>query len=314
VRALITGANGFAGRHLVGHLTDVGDEVVGLIRPGTTSPPGVRAVEVDIRETDAVARLVADVHPDVIYHLAALTHVGASWGQRRETLDVNVMGAFSVLEGARRCAAPPRVVLIGSSEVYGRAAGPERPLVETEPVDPSTPYGVSKAAQELLGRQYARADGLRVVMVRAFNHTGPGQEASFVVPEWAKQIAAMEAKQLEPRLTVGNLDVSRDFSDVRDIVRLYRLLALKGQGGEVYNACSGVARSLAEILDRLRDHALVSFEVETDPERMRPVDRPVVVGSCEKAQRATGWRRQVPFERTVAAVLDDWRRRVRRGE
>jgi GDP-4-dehydro-6-deoxy-D-mannose reductase len=312
VRALITGAGGFAGRHLVEHLGAAGDDLVGLIKPDTAAPGGLRAVFADILDTDRVAAVVRESAPEVIYHLAGLSEVGAQWGRRREYLETNFLGALGVLEGARALAPPPRVVLVGSASEYGPlAAGGAIP--ETAPLLPVDPYGVSKVAAEILGRQYALGEGVPVVLVRAFNHAGAGQAPGFVVADWAKGVAEIEAGLRPPVLEVGNLDAERDFSDVRDVVRAYRRLAEHGVPGEAYNVCSGIGRPLGELLERLRALARVPFEVKAG-RRSRPVDVRSFVGSREKIRRDTGWEPAVTFAETLAWVLDDWRGRVsRRG-
>jgi len=310
VRALITGITGFVGQHLARHLREEGDEVFGLVRPPNRGRSDVPVAVADINDADSVQLAVGQFRPDVIYHLAAQTHVGQSWERRRETLETNFFGGFSILEAARRLSPSPRLLLVGSSEQYGVGGKQGEPLVETDPIAPASPYGVSKAAQELLGQQYARSEGLHVVMVRSFNHTGPGQAPTFVIAEWAQQIAEMEAGKREPVLDVGNTSVRRDFTDVRDIVALYRLLATLGRSGEAYNACSGVARSLEQILETFAELSEVEFEVRPR-ENLRPVDVPVVVGDPAKAQREVGWKRRFPFDVTLSAVLNDWRRRVR---
>jgi GDP-4-dehydro-6-deoxy-D-mannose reductase len=309
VRAFVTGLAGFAGRHLVAELRSAGDEVSGLVKPGTETPPGVAAVEADILDAGAVERALAAARPDAVYHLAALSHVGESWQRKREFLETNFLGSLSVLEAALRLRPPPRLLLVGSAEEYGSASAAAGPIPETAPLRPVTPYGVSKAAQELLGQQYALAHGLPVLLVRAFNHAGAGQEPTFVVSEWARAIAEIELGRRPPVLEVGDLEAVRDFTDVRDVVRLYRLLVEKGRVAEPYNACSGVGRSLAELLEGLRALARVRFEVKPRPGR-RPSDVRAFVGSREKATRELGWEPAVPFEETLRSALDHWRARL----
>ena len=262
MRALITGIGGFAGRHLARHLHACGDQVYGIVRPGQElALAHTKVLPADIRDAGAVIAASRAVEPHAIYHLAALTHVGESWERRRETLETNLLGTLSVLEAACKLTPRPRLLLIGSAEQYGYTGKAEIALEESTPLRPVTPYGVSKAAQELLGYQYFAADELPVILVRAFNHAGPGQDPAFVIPGWAKQIAEMERGLRPPVLEVGNLDSRRDFTDVRDIVRLYRLLIEHGRAGEAYNACSGVLRSLSEVIEGFRGMSSVAFEV-----------------------------------------------------
>lgn len=310
MRALITGIGGFAGRHLARHLHACGDEVFGIARPGhEPALPHTKILPADVRDPGAVIAASRAVSPQAVYHLAALSHVGESWERRRETFETNFLGSLSVLEAARALTPRPRLLLVGSGEQYGYSGKAELALGETTPQRPVTPYGVSKAAQELLGYQYFAADDLSVIFARSFNHTGPGQSPAFVIPGWAKQIAEMERGLRPAVLEVLNLDSRRDFTDVRDIVRLYRLLIVEGRAGEAYNACSGVLRSLAEVIEGFRGASTVAFEVHASDGR-RQLDVPVLLGSSDKAKREVGWTRRVPFEQTLKAVLDEWRRKV----
>ena len=314
MRALITGAGGFVGRHLTAHLTAAGDEVWGVVAAAddTAATAAGRTLVADIRDAAALARAVAAASPEAIYHLAGIsTVVTSSAAARGETLDVNVTGAGNVLEAALAMKRPARTLLVGSAEQYGRSARADRTLAEDDPLRPVSTYGLSKTAQELLGRHYAAELVLDVVLVRAFNHTGPGQSPAFVVPDWTRQVAEMEAGKREPRLVVGNLDVVKDFSDVRDIVRLYRRLVEDGIRGEVYNACSGVGRRLGEVVDVLKALARVEFTVAVDEARVRNAEVTRVVGSPEKVRHQFDWRPQVAFRKTVRDVLEYWREQVR---
>jgi GDP-4-dehydro-6-deoxy-D-mannose reductase len=296
VNAYLTGGTGFVGKWLTEHLTVVGDTAV------------VPGPEVDVTDGARVAAAMKEAAPDVVYHLAALTHVGRSWSEPAETFRVNAMGTLNVLEAAAHCEVPPTVVLVSSAEVYGPATEP-KPLDEQTELRPVTPYAVSKVAAEFLGLQSFLGRGLRVIRARPFNHVGPGQADDFVVSALARRMVEVELRGSET-VQVGNLAASRDFTDVRDVVRAYRLLALNGVAGEPYNICSGVAVTIAELAAEMA--GLLSYEVKLvqDPALFRPVEIPVLVGNASKLVAATGWHPSVPLAATLADVLDYWRARL----
>ena len=277
MRALLTGASGFVGGYLAAHLEESGDSVIALDD----------AVDLgDSAGSEVLAAQLAAERPDVIYHLAALTHVGRSWEDPADTMRVNALGTLSVLEATRAQSSPPRVMLISSSEVYG--AGEGRPIREDDPLRPVTPYAVSKVSAEFLGLQAFLGRGLDVVRARPFNHVGPGQADSFVVSALARRIVEAE-RAGGGAIPVGNLAAARDFTDVRDVVRAYRLLALEGVAGEVYNVCSGVARQVEELFKILISHSTASVESEEDPELFRPVDVPTLVGDNSRLVELVDW-------------------------
>jgi len=296
VRAYVTGASGFVGTWLSAHLDAAGDDVV------TTD------AEVDVTEASAVVASMVASAPDVVFHLAALAHVGRSWSDPAETFRVNALGTLQVLEAAASCAVPPAVVVVSSAEVYGHVGGSE-PLVEDTALRPVTPYAASKVAAEYLGLQAWLGRGLRVVRVRPFNHVGPGQSPEFVVPALARRIAEAERAGGGP-VRVGNLEACRDFTDVRDVVRAYRLVAERGASGEVYNVASGVTVSIAEVARQLVGLATADIELVPDPELLRPVDVPVFVGDASRLRAVTGWEPEIPFNTTLADMLDHWRARL----
>ena len=312
MRALITGAGGFAGGHLVSFLEGETDwEILGTVYPDPVEDghprPRVRLQHADLRDPASVAQLVAGFEPDVVFHLAAQSFVPSSFGDAWNTLENNIRSQLNLLDAARASDGPPRVVVIGSNEEYGRPEPADLPFTEESPLRPANPYAVSKVTQDLLALQYHVAYGVDVVRLRPFNHTGPGQSPRFVVPAFASQIASIERGEQEPILRVGNLDASRDFTDVRDMVRAYYLAAEKGESGDVYNLSSGQPRLIRALLDMLLSLAKVDITVEVDPARFRPVDVPVAYGSAEKFERLTGWRPEVPFEQTLGDVLEYWR-------
>ncbi len=294
MRALITGGNGFVGHHLAAHLKAQGDEVVAI------------DMEVDVTAPAAVAQAVTEAAPEVIYHLAALSHVGDSWSDPSKVLSVNVIGTANVLAAARQIDGDPLTIVISSAEVYGIVAPSELPLTELSEVRPASPYAASKAAAEQVALQATRGFGQRMIVVRPFNHVGPGQPPVFAVPALAKRIVDAMAEG-RTSLSVGTLTTRRDFTDVRDVVAAYRLLATRGTSGEVYDVCSGVDVEIAEIADRLLALAGTSLTLETDPSLIRPVDIPVLRGDATKLIEATGWAPVIPLDVTLADVLASFR-------
>ena len=315
MRALITGAGGFVGKHLCTYLLAHTDwELMGTVYPQPVddqSPdPRLRLRYADLRDPENVQALVGEVQPDYIFHLAAQSFVPTSFADPWDTLENNIRAELNLLEAVRRSGRTVGFLVIGSNEEYGAPEPEELPQTEENPLRPNNPYAVSKVAQDFLGLQYHLAYGLPVVRVRPFNHTGPGQSPRFVVPAFASQIARIEAGLQEPVMKVGNLDAARDFTDVRDIVRAYYLAATRGEPGEVYNLASGRPQSVRGLLEILLSYARVEIKVERDPDRYRPVDVPVVYGSAEKFHRLTGWAPQIPFEQTLRDVLEYWREQV----
>ncbi|MGD0380594.1 MAG: GDP-mannose 4,6-dehydratase [Acidimicrobiales bacterium] len=297
MRALVTGARGFVGSWLTAHLVESGDDVVGIDH------------EVEITDGEAVRAAVLGAAPDVVYHLAALTSVGRSWIDPSEVLQVNAIGTLYVLEAARACPHPPRVLLTSSAEVYGAVPEELLPVTEDAPLAPVTPYAASKVAAEYLGVQAHLAYGLPVLRMRPFNHVGPGQSTAFVVSALAQRIVEARRSGADSIVT-GNLTARRDLTDVRDVVRAYRLLAELGVAGEVYNVCSGRDIAIAEVAKQLQGLAGVDLEFELDPALARPVDVPVVRGDFAKLREATGWEPHLSLERTLRDVLEQADARV----
>ena len=310
--ALITGAEGFVGGHLCEYLLEHTDwDLIGTTfgRPDQheRSTSRLKLHTVDLRSSDDVDSLVVKAQPTHIFHLAAQSFVPASITAPWDTLENNVKSQLNLLEAVRRSDQETRFLVVGSNEEYGAPKPEELPQTEESPLRPNNPYAVSKVAQDFLGLQYHLAYGIPVVRVRPFNHTGPGQSPRFVVPAFASQIAHIEAGLQEPVMRVGNLSTSRDFTDVRDIVRAYHLALTEGEPGEVYNLASGEAYPIERLLETLLDYSKVAIRVETDPERYRPVDVPVVRGSAEKFTNLTGWRPRIGFEQTLLDTLAYWR-------
>ncbi|MFN8016773.1 MAG: GDP-mannose 4,6-dehydratase [Acidimicrobiales bacterium] len=297
---LVTGADGFVGTHLVRHLREMGDEVVGVDRTHDD--------HVDITDAAAVRDLVARIRPRAIYHLAGWADVGGSWKAPVESFRVNAEGTMNVLAAATE-AGVERVLAVSSADVYGKVDPSELPLTELSPLRPASPYAVSKVAADYLGLQAWLGRGLPVLRVRAFNHLGPGQTDKFVAPALASRIARAERDGGDV-LPIGDLSARRDFTDVRDVVRAYRLLMERGEPGEVYNVCSGVDLAVQELADQLLAQARIPLRFETDPELLRPVEVPVLRGSHERLTAATGWEPEIPISQTLTDLLEDWRARV----
>ncbi len=319
-KVLITGVTGFVGSHLAEHLlAEGGHEVHGLkrwrSRLDNIAHFEDRLVlhDGDITDARSLREVVAAVAPDQVYHLAAQSYVPASWREPDSTLTTNVRGQLNLFEAVLQAGRPCRIQIAGSSEEYGLVHPGELPITEDNPLRPLSPYAVSKVTQDLLAWQYHRSHGLDVVRTRGFNHTGPRRGEVFVSSDFARQIALIEAGRRAPVIHVGNLEASRDFTDVRDMVRAYRLALELGESGAVYNVCSGVAVTIRELLDRLLAMSRVSVRVEQDPARMRPSDVLVLAGSAARFRDRTGWEPVIPFERTLADLLDYWRTRIGAG-
>lgn len=294
MRALVTGANGFVGLHLVAHLEACGDEVI--------------ESDTDILNREAIIDTIAEARPQVVYHLAAQADVGASWDSPVETLRVNVEGTLNVCDAAR-LAGSQRLLGITSADVFGHAyTDPESPaLDETAPLRPLSPYAASKAAAELIYLQAGLGHGLKVVLARSFNHLGPGQSDRFVASAIASRIASNE-RSGKTTVPIGNLEARRDFTDVRDVVRAYRLLIEHGEAGDTYHVCSSSARSIREIAEALVGLAAFPMTLEQDPKLLRPVDLKVLCGDNTKIRARTGWVPQIPIEATLHDLLEFWRR------
>jgi len=310
MRALITGATGFAGSHLVEECLAAGYEVVGASLspiPATGVPAGVTLRQCDLGRLEAVEALMAEARPDRVFHLAGQAAVGAAWNDPAGTFAANVFLTQHVLEAVHRQAPAARVLAVGSGEVYGAVDPARMPVTEEEPFRPLNPYGVSKAAADLLALQYYLAFDLHVVRVRPFNHIGPRQRQGFVLADFAAQVAAIERGEAPPVLATGNLAAARDFTDVRDVARAYHLALEQGTPGAVYNVCSGSPTPIGALLEALLRASLVPIRVETDPALYRPVDRPEIFGDNAALRTATGWQPSIPLRQTVVDTLAYWR-------
>jgi len=290
VRVLVTGSNGFVGPWLVAHLREHGDEVLEL------------ESTLDVTDAGGLGDALHLLQPEAIYHLAARSSVARSWDDASGTFAVNALGTLNLCVAATGLEPRPKVLLVSSAEVYGSVAPERMPVREDQPFAPATPYAASKVAAEMVGLQAWLGRGLEVVRARAFNHSGPGQPTGFVIPDLADQVVRAARGELD-RIATGNLDVSRDITDVRDVVRAYRMLMLAGRPGEAYNVCRGEAVVVSELLRDMMRMAGADVPVWADPARSRPADVPKHVGDPSKLKALVGWRPEVPLERTLRDVL-----------
>lgn len=299
MRVLVTGAGGFVGRHLIAELEAAGHETVRLTHHSDPHPAGARPIE--ITDAEAVLHAVADARPEACVHLAALAFVPDSWKSPGETFRVNVGGTANLLEAIRARAPKCRTLVVSTAQIYGNQPR-EKPLGEDDAAWPDHPYGVSKLAADALSLLLGRHNKLHVMTARPCNHVGPGQPPAYAVAAFAAQVAAIASGAGDPVIKVGNLDSEREFLDVRDVVRAYRLLLEKGSAGNAYNVASGIFRRMREVLDTLCRLAGVSPRVEVDPARFRPTDTQPHLDTA-RLKRDTGWEPALPFEKTLADML-----------
>lgn len=309
-RILITGGTGFVGSYLVRFLKSKGAKIfVVSSEDPKTREAGVEYCKADIRNLDEIQAAFRAAKPHQVFHLAGVSSVARSWDNPRLAFDVNVVGSFNVFETALRLPSSPRILNVSTSQVYAQS---NSPLTEASQQAPDNPYAATKAMAELLMVQYKKCTNGGVITARAFNHTGPGQSPDFVLPAFAKQFAEMEADLCPPVLKVGNINVKRDFTDVRDVVVAYCELLEKGTAGESYNICSGRAVLLADIVNLLQKNCSVAVKIEVDADRVRSSDVPEVVGDPRKVQMTTGWNPKIPLETTLKDLQDYWREAVNR--
>ncbi len=311
---LVTGAAGFAGSHLVDFLARDHTPIVAWYRPDgrapRSRPPSVEWRAVDILNRDAVEAEIDRAKPQAVYHCSGAAHIGASWNDARGTFERNVLGTHHLVEALERARAGTRLLIPSSASVYKPSPSA---LGEDAELAPANPYALSKLAQELFARQAEEPNGVDLVVARAFNHIGPGQEPTYVASSIARQIALIESGRAQPVLEVGNIDARRDLTDVRDTVRAYRLLVEHGRPRVPYNVCSGRACSVRELIRALVTMAGIRVEIRVDPARYRPSDPELVLGDPTRIQTELGWKPEISLTRTLSDLLEYWRERVRTG-
>lgn len=310
MRIFVTGATGFAGSHLVSNLLAEGHDVWTLFHAATSQNESIEharlhPIEGDLLDLNGLTKTVAEAAPDVIYHLAGQAYPGKSWRNVARTIAINTGGTANLLEAAVAFG-KPRTVVVTSAEIYGKIRSSQLPITDRSIPKPRHPYGVSKHAAGQLVRVFAERYDLPVVEARPFNHIGPNQALGFVVTDFASQVAKIKLGLTAPKMMVGNLSAERDFTDVRDVVRAYQLLAANGEAGEAYIICSGHAVSISTILNILLEINQVNVEVEYDPARMRPSDIPVLFGSYEKIRQTVNWEPTIHLRETLRDVSAEW--------
>ena len=310
-RALVTGCNGFVGRALVARLVAGGFDVRGVDRTETCDAlPSGAYLRGDLADGAFVTGAIESQKADFIIHLAAQSSVRRSFDEPVETLSDGTLPALHILNHLRVSGTKARVLLVGSAEEYGVVAPEHMPIPETEPANPASPYALAKSIQNQFGVMFHALYGVDTVMTRSFNHTGPGQREDFVLANFARQVAEIKLGRREPVIEVGNLDVRRDFLDVRDVCDAYAVLLEKGRSGETYNVCSGQSYRIRDLLDRMCALAGVKVKIHVDKSRLRPVDMPELRGDPARMREHTGWTATRDIEETLQAMLDDWDRRL----
>ena len=312
-KVVIIGAAGFVGHYLIDHLYEkYGWTIVATkMKAEKLEKKGIKVRNLDILEMDELVELLQEEKPDYIFHLAAQSSVALSWKNPQLTVDINMKGTCNVLEAVRTLDYKPRILLIGSGEEYGYILPEESPVAETGTVRPGNIYAATKAGQNMIGTIYAKAYGMDVMMVRAFNHIGPNQLPIFVVADFCSQVAAIEKGEKEPVICVGNLAAKRDFTDVRDVVKAYEMIMLHGKRGVTYNVGRGTSIAISDILEKILAMSNTSIVVKTDEKKFRPVDIPDIAADISLVKRDTGWQPEISLEQTLEETLDYWRQKKR---
>jgi GDP-4-dehydro-6-deoxy-D-mannose reductase len=315
MRVLITGISGFIGSHLTEYICSSlqNIEIYGLVRPRTSLQnlskvlDKVKLYEGDLKDFISVLNVLAEIRPDRIFHLAGQSAVRSSWNLPAETFSVNVLGTINLLEALRELRLNPRILIAGAGEAYGLAFSDELPMKETSLFRPLNPFGVSKAAQDMLGFQYFKSYELKVIRGRLFGSIGPRQPEYYFTSSLAKQIAEIEKKKKTPILHVGNLESKRDYCDVRDLVRALWLISEKGDDGEVYNLGSGQSWAGNEILKTMLGMTRAKIVVEVEEKRLRPSDPPILLADITRLIKLTGWKPQINLKQSLLDLLNYWR-------
>ena len=314
-KALITGITGFAGSYLAEYLLSTKEyDVSGtyLFEKSISNVERIKGnlnlIKADLSEEKSVFKIIEDMSPSIVFHLAALTSPADSFKNPTATLTSNISLQVNLLEAVRKSnLLDTKILIVSSADIYGQVAKESFPINEETPLMPTSPYSVSKIAQDFLGLTYFLTYNLKVVRVRPFNHIGPRQSPNFVVSSFAKQIAEIEKKKKEPILHVGNLETKRDFTDVKDMVRAYVLAIEKGKYGEVYNIGSGISYKISDILDKLVSMSSSKIKIEKDETLFRPNDNPDLLCNANKFTELTGWKPQISIDTTLKETLDYWR-------
>lgn len=310
-KGLVIGAAGFVGNYLINEMYVNDMEVYATKLPHEKFENlHAEVYDLDIMDKDAIVALLFEIRPDYIFHLAAQSSVGLAWKNPGLTVDVNIKGSLNVMDAIRELFYKPRVLFIGSGEEYGHIEDGETPITENNLLRPGNIYAATKACQNMIGNIYSKAYDMELMMVRAFNHIGPGQAPMFVVSDFCKQVAEIEKGLRESVIKVGNLAAKRDFTDVRDVVKAYVKLIQLGKSGETYNVGSGNARTIQDILNLIISKSDTAITVEIDPNKLRPVDVPIIEADITKLNRLTGWAPQIPLEQTIQESLDYWRAHI----
>ena len=298
---LITGQAGFVGQHLV---SSIAAHVQWASRF-----PAPRTPDYDLLLPETIDRCLAEVNPDAVIHLAGQTSVPKAIANPAETLQVNLLGTLNLLQALKRNGFRGVFLYVSSGDIYGRVAESNMPITENEPPRPQNPYAVSKAAAELLCLQWSRVEPWRILIARPFNHIGAGQRPDFVISEIARQILAIKRGRQSPRLQLGDIDVSRDFLDVSDVIAAYMALLASGANGEIYNVCTGHEFVVRELAETMLSLAGVTATIERDPARFRPADQRRVAGDNAKLRAATSWQPHITINESLQTVLRDWETR-----
>lgn len=316
MKALITGAGGFMGPHLAGFLKEKGYEILSTYYEPIWNPKLLEkigeSVELDVRDKEKFKQLLADFKPDRVYHLAAQSYPTVSWEKPLETIDTNVNGTINLFESLKELKLNPIIMVAGSSAEYGFVSEDEVPIKETHSLKPLHPYGVSKVAQEQLAYQYYKNFSLSSITIRIFNTTGPGK-VNDVCSDFTKRAALILANK-EKGFRVGNLDTKRTITDVRDGIRAFYLATEKGRAGEVYNMSGSKAYKIQEILDTILEITGIEQEIIVDKALLRPTDEPIIYGDSSKLKMDTGWKQEIPLEKTLKDMIDFWKEKIKQGE